>query len=123
MTSSGRGSCVSQFALALAIVLATTGVDAVASAAPEMRELAASSFSAGGQTLNPPDQALAEFGAAVSSYSDGFNDYVVVGAPGMGAGRAFYYVKPSTAATFGDAIELSASGVNPGDRFGASVFV
>jgi hypothetical protein len=88
-----------------------------------MNELAPSAISVGGQSLNPPDTGVAQFGASVSSYSDGFNDYVVVGAPGQGAGRAFYFVKSTSAPMFGAAIELRQPNGVSGDRFGASVFV
>ncbi len=112
---------VSFFAAPLVICGATSG--ARGASVPFFSELAPSAVTMGGQSLNPPDTGVAEFGASVSSYSDGFNDYVVVGAPGLGAGRAFYFAKSTSVPTFGAAIELrQPSGVS-GDRFGASVFV
>jgi hypothetical protein len=114
--------------LAVALIVApllvgTLSRTAHAASAPFMNELAPSSLTVGGQSLNPPDSSVAEYGASVSSYSDGFNDYVVVGAPGLGAGRAFYFVKAASAPMFGAAIELRQPSGISGDRFGASVFV
>ncbi len=112
---------VSLFAAPLMVCGAASA--ARAASVPFFNELAPAALTVGGQSLNPPDTGVAEFGASVSSYSDGFNDYVVVGAPGLGAGRAFYFVKSTAVPTFGAAIELRQPNGASGDRFGASVFV
>jgi hypothetical protein len=91
---------------------------------PAQSALGAGAFSLAGQSLDPPDTDVTEFGAAVAAGSDYDYDYVVVGSPGGGrGGRAFYYAKSHGATVFGPPTELFQPSWAAGDRFGAAVAI